>query len=63
MTPPDPQEPLQPFRTDGMTLDRLERLEAVREAAKAFLYALDTDPGYPFKSQEALRAALARVEP
>ena len=63
MTPPGPQEPLQPFRTDGMTLDRLERLEAVREAAKAFLFGLDSDPGYAFKSHEALRAALVRMVP
>ena len=55
------QEALQPFRTGGRVLDRIEKLEAVRETAEAFLYALDTDPGYPFRRQEALRAALAAI--
>lgn len=57
------QERLQPFRTDARTTDRIEKLEAVREAAKAFLEALDTDPGFPMKRQEALRTALVEAEP
>jgi hypothetical protein len=51
-----------PYRTSALTLDRLERLETVYEAAKAFLTALDTDPGFPLRRQEALRTAIQDLE-
>jgi len=50
------------YRTDAKALERVEKLEAVRAAADEFLYALDTDPGFPFKRQEALRTALKQVD-
>ncbi len=46
------------YRTNDPTMARLHALELVRETAEAFLYALDTDPGYPMRRQEAMRAAL-----
>lgn len=49
------------YRTDARTVERLLALEKVRETAAAFLFALDTDPGFPMRRQEALRIALLAV--
>ncbi len=49
------------YRTDARTVEYIRALELVRETAAVFLYVLDTDPGFPFRRQEALRAALAAV--
>lgn len=51
--------PPHPYRSDPHS-SYLQKLEDVRDAAAAFLFALDTDPGFPMRRQEDLREALKR---
>ena len=51
-------DPPPPFRTDARILDRLEKLEALREAVKEFIYAHETDLGWPARRYVAMRKVL-----